>query len=105
MANKGPNTNGMQFFVMDGAAAHLDGGYTIFGKCEPDARDRGACQRADRGNGRSTPPKIEKVTIKRVARPLKSDGRGRSRPSGRARRARSRRSGAKPPPPAATAAK
>jgi peptidyl-prolyl cis-trans isomerase A (cyclophilin A) len=35
MANKGPNTNGMQFFITDGAAAWLDGSYTIFGECGP----------------------------------------------------------------------
>ena len=36
MANRGKNTNGMQFFIMDGVAKHLDGGYTIFGKCAPE---------------------------------------------------------------------
>lgn len=35
MANAGPNTNGMQFFVLDAAAPHLDGHYTAFGECEP----------------------------------------------------------------------
>lgn len=35
MANRGPNTNGAQFFVTDAAAAHLDSGYTIFGECAP----------------------------------------------------------------------
>ena len=34
-ANRGPNTNGLQFFVTDDAAAHLDGGFTIFGACAP----------------------------------------------------------------------
>lgn len=42
MANKGANTNGMQFFITDGAPAWLDYNppsnpttYTVFGECEP----------------------------------------------------------------------
>lgn len=34
-ANRGPNTNGAQFFVTDARAKHLDGNYTIFGDCSP----------------------------------------------------------------------
>jgi peptidyl-prolyl cis-trans isomerase A (cyclophilin A) len=33
LANRGPNTNGSQFFVTDGPAHHLDGRYTRLGTC------------------------------------------------------------------------
>jgi len=65
MANRGPNTNSMQFFIMDGSAPHLDSGYTIFGKCGPDpVIEKLASVEVD-GDRSVKPTKIEKITIRR----------------------------------------
>jgi len=71
MANRGKNTNGMQFFIMDGEADHLDGGYTIFGKCLPDDVILKLSGVEVQGDHSVKPTKITKVTIKR--KPRKSD--------------------------------
>ena len=68
MANRGPNTNGQQFFIMDAAARHLDGGYTIFGKCGPDAVIEKLASVPVQGDHSVTPSKIKKVTVKRKAK-------------------------------------
>lgn len=65
MANRGPNTNGQQFFIMDAAARHLDGGYTIFGKCGPDAVIEKLAGVQVQGDHSVTPSKIKKIAIKR----------------------------------------
>jgi peptidyl-prolyl cis-trans isomerase A (cyclophilin A) len=65
MANRGKNTNGMQFFITDGGPRHLDGGYTIFGQCGPDELIEKLASVEVRGDKSVTPTKIEKVTIRR----------------------------------------
>ena len=66
MANRGKNTNGMQFFIMDGAASHLDGGYTIFGHCGPDNMIEKLANTPVRGDRAISPPKIKSVKISRT---------------------------------------
>jgi len=69
MANGGKNTNGSQFFIMDGARASLDGGYNVFGHCkETDVVKKIAGVPKKPGGEGSTPvqaPTIDKVTITR----------------------------------------
>jgi peptidyl-prolyl cis-trans isomerase A (cyclophilin A) len=64
MANRGKNTNGMQFFIMDGKASHLDGGYTIFGKCAPEEVIVKLASVEVQGDHSVKPTKINKVVIK-----------------------------------------
>ncbi len=65
MANRGPNTNGMQFFITDAAAPHLDRSYTIFGSCTPDDVIAKLASVEVKGERPVKPPVIESVTIQR----------------------------------------
>lgn len=65
MANRGPNTNGSQFFILDGSAPHLDGGYTVFGECSPEEVIEKLSNTEVKGDRAVKPPKIKKVTVKR----------------------------------------
>jgi peptidyl-prolyl cis-trans isomerase A (cyclophilin A) len=67
MANRGPDTNGSQFFIMDGKAKHLDSGYTIFGQCGPDAVLDKLASVEVRGDQSVIPSVIKSVTISRKA--------------------------------------
>jgi peptidyl-prolyl cis-trans isomerase A (cyclophilin A) len=68
MANRGPNTNGQQFFIMDAPALHLDKSYTIFGKCGPDAVIEKLASVPVEGDHSIKATKITKVTITRKAK-------------------------------------
>ena len=67
MANKGPNTNGMQFFILDAPSQRLDRykTYTIFGQCAPDSVIHKIASGKVRGDQAINPTKIKKVTISR----------------------------------------
>lgn len=65
MANRGKNTNSAQFFITDGAALHLDGGYTIFGECAPVDLIHKLASVPVRGDQSVSPTVIKKVTITR----------------------------------------
>jgi peptidyl-prolyl cis-trans isomerase A (cyclophilin A) len=66
MANRGPNTNGSQFFITDGSTPHLDGGYTIFGECKETEIVHAIASVPSRGERPLEDVKMTKVTIARL---------------------------------------
>jgi peptidyl-prolyl cis-trans isomerase A (cyclophilin A) len=99
MANRGKNTNGMQFFIMDGEADHLDGGYTIFGKCAPEDVIIKLASVEVQGDRSVKPTKINKVIIKRKP---KKDDKAATKPEASAKPAAAAPAAAKPVAPAAS---
>ncbi len=67
MANRGPNTNGAQFFITDARADHLDGNYTIFGECSPASVVHAIAGVPVTGDKPTNPPLIQKVEITKGA--------------------------------------
>jgi peptidyl-prolyl cis-trans isomerase A (cyclophilin A) len=73
MANSGPNTNGSQFFVTEGAYATLNQHYTIFGQCdEPSVNVVKTIARVQTNSNDKplVPVYLNKVTIVPEGRPV-----------------------------------
>ncbi|KAH0003720.1 hypothetical protein KCU78_g13749, partial [Aureobasidium melanogenum] len=65
MANKGPNTNGSQFFLTFDKAPHLDGKNTVFGRVIEgwDTLDKMESVQVDKKNRPKDPIRIQSVHI------------------------------------------
>lgn len=64
MANRGPDTNGMQFFILDAPASHIDGRYTAFGECGPEEVIESIAQvQTGAGDRPLSPVTIERVRV------------------------------------------
>lgn len=67
MANRAKNANGAQFMITEVPAPHLDGGYTIFGQCDPATLVQRISRMPQSKDGKpNAPVVVKKVEIKRL---------------------------------------
>jgi peptidyl-prolyl cis-trans isomerase A (cyclophilin A) len=67
MANRAKNANGAQIMITEVPSPHLDGGYTVFGQCEPATLVQRISRMPQSKEGKpNAPVVVKKVEIKRV---------------------------------------